>query len=101
MTAVYAHNDEMGLGAIQALRSAGRHPGRDVTVVSIDGERLALEAILRGELGASVESNPRFGPLAFATLDRLRAGQAVPPKILLPDHLFDASNAGQFVAEAY
>ena len=62
LTAVYAHNDEMALGAIQALRSAGRHPGAGVTVVSIDGERLALEAILRGELGASIESNPRFGP---------------------------------------
>jgi ribose transport system substrate-binding protein len=101
ITAVFAHNDEMALGAIQALRDAGRRPGRDLTLVSIDGERLALEAILRGELGASVESNPRFGPLAFATLDRLRAGQPVPPKIILPDRLFDASNARQFLGEAY
>ncbi len=101
LTAVYAHNDEMALGAIQALRSAGRHPGHGVTVVSIDGERLALEAILRGELGATIESNPRFGPLAFATLDQIRAGQPVPPKIILQDRLFDASNAAQFLTEAY
>jgi ribose transport system substrate-binding protein len=101
VTAVYAHNDEMALGAIQALRGAGRRPGRDVTIVSIDGQRLALEAILRGELGASVESNPRFGPLAFSTLDDLRAGRPVPPKILLEDRLFDASNAARFLHEAY
>jgi galactofuranose transport system substrate-binding protein len=101
LNAVFAHNDEMALGAIQALRAAGRRPGRDVTVVSIDGERLALEAILRGELGATVESNPRFGPLAFSTLDQVRAGHPVPPEIILPDRLFDATNAGRFVAEAY
>jgi ABC-type sugar transport system substrate-binding protein len=101
VTAVYAHNDEMGLGAIEALRTAGRRPGKDVTVVSIDGQRLALEAILRGELGATVESNPRFGPLAFATLDKLRAGQPVASRMILEDRLFDARNAAQFVAEAY
>jgi ribose transport system substrate-binding protein len=101
ITAVYAHNDEMALGAIQALRSAGMKPGQDVTVVSIDGQRLALESILRGELGASVESNPRFGPLAFDTLEKFRAGEPVPPRIILEDRLFDASNAAQFVEQAY
>lgn len=59
ITAVYAHNDEMALGAIQAVRAAGRTPGTDVRIVSIDGQRAALEAIQRGELGATVESNPR------------------------------------------
>jgi galactofuranose transport system substrate-binding protein len=73
----------------------------DITVVSIDGQRKALEAIVRGELGASVESNPRFGPLAFSTLDKVASGQAVPPKIILEDRLFDATNAQQFVGEAY
>lgn len=101
LDAVFAHNDEMALGAIQAIRSAGRRPGEDVLVVSIDGERLALEAILRGELGASVESNPRFGPLAFGALDRLRAGEALPPRILLEDQLFDRTNAAAFVERAY
>jgi len=101
ITAVYAHNDEMALGAIQALKSAGMRPGQDVAVVSIDGQRLALESIVRGELGASVESNPRFGPLAFDTLEKFRAGEAVPPRIILEDRLFDASNAAQFVAAAY
>src|SRR5688500_7052474 len=74
ITAVYAHNDEMALGAIQALKAAGLQPGKDVTVVSIDGQRAALEAIVAGELGATVESNPRFGPLAFDTIDKLRRG---------------------------
>ncbi|HUQ99774.1 MAG TPA: ABC transporter substrate-binding protein [Gemmatimonadaceae bacterium] len=101
ITAVYAHNDEMALGAIQALKDAGKKPGTDVTVVSIDGEKAGLEAIQRGELAVTVESNPRFGPLAFETIDKLRNKQPIPPKILLTDRLFDKTNASQFVAEAY
>ncbi|HVF40882.1 MAG TPA: ABC transporter substrate-binding protein [Gemmatimonadaceae bacterium] len=101
VTAVYAHNDEMALGAIQALKDAGKKPGTDVVIVSVDGERAALEAIQRGELGVTVESNPRFGPLAFETIDKLRNKQTIPTKILLTDRLFDKTNAAQFVAEAY
>ena len=101
ITAVYAHNDEMALGAIQALKSAGLQPGTQVKVVSIDGQRAALEAIERGELGATVESNPRFGPIAFDTIEQLRRGEPVPTKKLITDRFFDSTNAAQFVAEAY
>ena len=101
ITAVYAHNDEMALGAIQALKSAGRKPGTDVIVVSVDGQRAALEAIQAGELGATVESNPRFGPLAFDTIEKLRKGEEIPTKIILTDRLFDKANAAQYVGEAY
>jgi ribose transport system substrate-binding protein len=101
ITAVYAHNDEMALGAIQALKDAGKKPGTDVTVVSIDGEKAGLEAIQRGDLAVTVESNPRFGPLAFETIDKLRNKQPIPTKILLTDRLFDKTNAAQFVGEAY
>lgn len=101
VTAVFAHNDEMALGAIQAIRAAGLQPGAAVTLVSIDGQRAALQAILAGDLGASVESNPRFGPLAFATLERHWAGERVPSRILLEDRLFDAGNAREFLDQAY
>jgi len=101
ITAVYAHNDEMAMGAIEALRSAGLQPGKDVKIVSVDGERAALEAIQRGELGATVESNPRFGPIAFETIEQLRRGEKIPPKKLITDRFFDRTNAAQFVAEAY
>lgn len=101
INAVYAHNDEMALGAVQALTAAGLKPGTDVKVVSVDGERAALEAIDRGELGATVESNPRFGPLAFDTIDKVRRGETLAPKILINDRFFDRSNAKQFIADAY
>jgi len=66
-----------------------------------DGERAALEAIARGELGATVESNPRFGPLAFDTIEKVRHGEPLPRSILITDRFFDRANAAQFVAEAY
>jgi galactofuranose transport system substrate-binding protein len=99
--AVYAHNDEMAIGAIAALKAAGRKPGKDVTLVSIDGERAALEAIVDGELGASVECNPRFGPKAAETTLAYANGETIPPKIINPDQFFDAANAKENIAAAY
>jgi galactofuranose transport system substrate-binding protein len=101
ITAVYAHNDEMALGAIQALKAANMNPGKDVLVVSIDGQKTALQAIVAGEMNATVECNPRFGPLAFDALERYLKGEKLPPQIINEDRFFDASNAAQFVNEAY
>ena len=101
ITAVYAHNDEMALGAIQALKAANMNPGKDVLVVSVDGQKTALQAIIAGEMNATVECNPRFGPLAFDALERYLRGEQLPPQIINEDRFFDSSNAAQFVNEAY
>jgi ABC-type sugar transport system substrate-binding protein len=100
-TAVYAHNDEMALGAISAIRAAGKVPGQDIMVVSIDGSRDALTAVDAGELYATVESNPRFGPRAFETMQQYAQQGQVPVQQILEDRLFDSSNAAQFIPEAY
>jgi ribose transport system substrate-binding protein len=99
--AVYAHNDEMALGAIAALEAAGKVPGTDVIIVSVDGSRDALQAIIDGKLGATVECNPRFGPKAFETLDKYAAGEEIPVKIINPDRFFDINNAEELIDEAY
>ncbi len=101
VTAVYAHNDEMALGAIAALEAAGKVPGKDVIVVSIDGSRDALQAIIDGKLGATVECNPRFGPKAFDVLEQYAAGEQIPAKIINPDKFYDSSNAAAEIANAY
>ena len=93
--AVYAHNDDMALGAIQAIKAAGLTPGKDVIVVSIDGVRGAFEAMVRGELNATVECNPLLGPTAFDAVQRLVAGQAVPKKMIVKDRLFEQSTAAE------
>ncbi|MGI9107226.1 MAG: ABC transporter substrate-binding protein [Pyrinomonadaceae bacterium] len=101
ITAVYAHNDEMALGAIQALEAAGMKPGTEVFIISVDGQKSALQAIIDGKMNVTVESNPRFGPLAFATLEKFLQGEKLPPVIGIEDRIFDKSNAAQFLNEAY
>jgi ABC-type sugar transport system substrate-binding protein len=101
ITAVYTHNDEMALGAIQALKAAGMNPGKDVLVVSVDGQKSALQAIIDGQMNATVECNPRFGPVAFDTLEKFKRGEQIPPKIINTDRFFEPANAKQFVGEAF
>jgi ABC-type sugar transport system substrate-binding protein len=101
VTAVYAHNDEMAIGAIAALEAAGKKPGTDIVVVSIDGEKDALQAIVDGKMGATCECNPRFGPKAFETLDKYAGGEQIPAKIINPDNFFDATNAKDNLATSY
>lgn len=99
--AVYAHNDEMAIGAIQALKAAGLRPGADVILASIDGGKDALKAIIAGELGASVECTPRFAAKIFDVIDRHRRGEPIPPKIINEDRLFDIRNAGEFINHVF
>lgn len=98
---VYAHNDEMAIGAIQALELAGRKPGEDVLVVSIDGTRDALQAIIDGKMGVTVESSPFFGPLACDVMKRYAAGETIEPWVKVEDRIFTKANAADHVDEAY
>ncbi len=101
ITAVYAHNDEMAIGAIQALKAAGMQPGKDVLVISIDGQKDALKSIISGELFASIECSPFFGPIAFDIIERHLAGDEVEKKIINEDRIFTGENAEKFVDSAY
>jgi ribose transport system substrate-binding protein len=100
-TIVYAHNDEMALGAIAAIEAAGKVPGKDILVVSIDGEKDGVQAIVDGKLGCSCECNPRFGPAAFDILYKYANGDTIPPMIINPDRFFDASNAKEVLPTAF
>ena len=98
---VYAHNDEMAIGAIQALELAGRKPGVDVMVVSIDGTRDALQAIIDGKMGVTVESSPFFGPLACEVMKRYADGEKIEPWVQVKDRIFTKENAAEHIGEAY
>ena len=100
-TAIYAHNDEMALGAIAAIKAIGRVPGQDIKVVSIDGEKDGIKAVVAGDLYATVECSPRFGPLAFQTMTDYADGKPVPTLIINNDQLFTKDNAAANVEAAY
>lgn len=97
ITAVYAHNDDMALGAIQALESAGFEPGKKVLIVSIDGVKAAFEAMIAGKLNATVECNPLLGPPVFDAIERHARGETLPKKIINQDRLFEQKDAAQLI----
>jgi ABC-type sugar transport system substrate-binding protein len=98
---IYAHNDEMAMGAIAALEAAGKVPGKDVLVLSIDGGKEAVQAVVDGKIAAVVECNPRFGPKAFETMARYAAGETIEAWVKNVDKFYDSSNAAAEVANAY
>jgi simple sugar transport system substrate-binding protein len=98
INAVYAHNDEMALGAIQAIEAAGRKPGTDVIVVSIDGVKDAFQAMVDGKLNCTVECNPLLGPAAFDAVAKAVKGEALPKKTIVEDKLYDQTTAKDVIA---
>jgi simple sugar transport system substrate-binding protein len=96
--AVYAHNDDMALGAIQAIEEAGKKAGTDIKVVSIDGGKAALDALAAGKINCSVECSPRLGPQAFDAVQAVLNGQTLPKQQVVKDRLFDSTNVQDVLA---
>jgi simple sugar transport system substrate-binding protein len=85
---LYAHNDDMAIGAIQAIEEAGLKPGQDITIISIDGVKGAFEAMMAGKLNVTVECSPLLGPQLMATVKDLVAGKPIPPRIVTKEGIF-------------
>ncbi|WP_147197454.1 galactofuranose ABC transporter, galactofuranose-binding protein YtfQ [Pantoea sp. CCBC3-3-1] len=79
---VYAHNDDMAIGAIQAIKEAGLKPGKDILTGSIDGVPDIYKAMLAGEANANVELTPDMAGPAFDALEKFRKEGVQPPKII-------------------
>ncbi len=90
---VYAHNDDMALGAIEAIKEAGMKPGVDVKVVSIDGVKGIFEAMAAGEANVTVECNPLLGPQFFDTCMKLKNGESVEKWIKSEEGIYRADTA--------
>ena len=90
---LFAHNDQEALGAIQAIKEAGLQPGKDITIISIDGVKGIFQAIVNGEANCTVECNPLLGPQAVQAVRDLRDGKKLPGRIWTIESIFDASNA--------
>jgi galactofuranose transport system substrate-binding protein len=91
---LYAHNDDMALGAIQAIEEAGLKPGKDILIVSIDAIKEAVQAVADGKISCTVECNPLFGPKVYDTIEKILKGEKVEKVAYNKDELFDATNAG-------
>jgi galactofuranose transport system substrate-binding protein len=98
--AIYAHNDEMALGAVAALRAAGKQPG-DVKIITIDGTKGAVQGLVDGWISGVIESNPRFGPLAFQALEDFYSGKGVAAVQIISDKEYTPENAKAELPNAY
>ncbi len=99
--AVYAHNDDMMVGAIQAMKEAGLKPGRDILTVSIDGVPDIFKAMMAGDANATVELTPNMAGPAFDAVIAYKAKGTVPPKwIQTESKLFTAADNPQAVYDS-
>jgi simple sugar transport system substrate-binding protein len=91
--ALYAHNDDMAIGAIKAIEEYGLQPGVDIKIVSIDAIRDAFQAMIDGKLNATVECNPLLGPQFFELALKVANGEQAPKWIPSEEHIYFPENA--------
>jgi ABC-type sugar transport system substrate-binding protein len=90
---LFAHNDDMAIGAIQAIEEAGQKPGQDIRIVSIDGVRGAFEAMKDGKLNATIECNPLLGPQLAQLIRDVHSGKPVPRRVVVEEGVFTQDQA--------
>jgi len=86
---LYAHNDGMAIGAIQAIKEAGLAPGEDIIIIGVDAVKLAFEAIVAGEMNVTVECSPILGPQFVQAIKDLEAGKTLPKIIYTNEYIYD------------
>ncbi len=90
---LFSHNDDMALGAVEAIQEYGLKPGKDIKIISVDAVRAAFEAMLGGRINCTVECNPLQGPKLMETVKNIINGEAVPKRILIDEGIFPEETA--------
>ena len=75
---LYSHNDAMTLGAIAAMEEAGLVPGRDVIIITVDGEQAAIDLLKQGSINCVIECRPQIGDMVMELAKKLAAGEEIP-----------------------
>ncbi|MFI6845301.1 ABC transporter substrate-binding protein [Kitasatospora sp. NBC_00085] len=90
---LYAHNDDMALGAIQAIEEAGKKPGADIKIISVDGVKDAFTAMSQGKINVDVECNPLLGDQLMDLVKKVKGGEQVPKRIKTQEGVFTQDQA--------
>lgn len=90
---LFAHNDDMAIGAIQAIEEYGKKPGTDIIIVSVDSVKGAFEAMLEGKLNCTVECNPLLGPQVMETAVKILTDKPYELWVVSEEGVFDQTNA--------
>ncbi|MCR2803755.1 ABC transporter substrate-binding protein [Paenibacillus soyae] len=90
---LYAHNDDMALGAIQAIEAAGLKPGEDIIIISVDGVKDGFVAASEGKINFIVECNPLLGPQLMQAVNDVMEGKEIPKRIVTEEGVFTSEDA--------
>ncbi|OMF33782.1 LacI family transcriptional regulator [Paenibacillus sp. FSL H8-0548] len=95
---LFSHNDDMALGAIEAIEEYGLKPGIDIVIISVDGTRKAFEKLAEGKINCVVECNPLLGPNLMQAVQEIIAGRTLPKHIFPSESVFTQQMAEKEVA---
>jgi len=98
---IFAHNDGMAFGIIRAMNELNLTPGKEKSIVSIDGTKMGAQDVSDGLISEITECNPKFGPVVFDTIEKYASGQTVPTSLMNTDRVFDATNIEGYLPEAF
>jgi galactofuranose transport system substrate-binding protein len=90
---LYAHNDDMGLGAIEAIEGAGLKPGVDIKIITVDAVKDGMQALADGKINYIVECSPLLGPQLMELVEKVVAGETVPERVLTEETTFTQEQA--------
>jgi simple sugar transport system substrate-binding protein len=97
---VLAENDDMAMGAIEAIKAAGKVPGKDIIIVGCDSVKTAFEAIVAGEMNATIECTPLYSQFVIEAIKNIEAGQVYDKTIIHPEEfVYDATGGIPYTAD--
>src|SRR3712207_2547233 len=90
---LFAHNDDMGLGALEAITAAGKVPGKDIKIITIDAVKDGMQALADGKFNFIAECSPLLGPQLMELVKKVHKGENVPPRIETEETTFTQEQA--------
>ncbi|MGI5288172.1 ABC transporter substrate-binding protein [Nonomuraea polychroma] len=95
---LYAHNDDMGLGAIEAIEGAGKVPGKDIKIITVDAVKDGMQALADGKINYIVECSPLLGPQLMDLAKKVVKGEQVPARVVTEETTFTQDQAKQVLS---
>ncbi|NEC67119.1 ABC transporter substrate-binding protein [Streptomyces sp. SID9727] len=96
---VYSHNDDMGLGAIEAIKAAGKKPGTDIKIITVDAVKAGMQALADGEINYIVECNPLLGDQLMDLAKKVVKGEKVPERVVTEETAFTSEQAAKVLKD--
>lgn len=90
---LFAHNDDMGLGALEAITAAGKVPGKDIKIITIDAVKDGMQALADGKFNFIAECNPLLGPQLMDAIKKVLNGESIPARIVTEETTFTQEQA--------